>query len=181
MKSQVIIYILFYCIIIINYDCNSTKESNGIHTNSLFQRIQSNFILYNNPNNEEQSVLKLELDLKPANQKKEYSIYLKDKAIYLEYSFNNDKKFQKKINESFFSPEILEFDKKEYINNCIEDGENIMLKIPKDSREYRTIKFQNQYNQKLDSIISLINSEIAESYKIYYNKEQLNSLPQNCN
>jgi hypothetical protein len=62
--------------------------------------------------------------------------------------------------------------KEYYSNDCIDDGSQITVKIMKGTKQ-KSVHLSNFYHEDVGKIIHLINSLVADKYKIWYDKEKL--------
>ena len=76
---------------------------------------------------------------------------------------------------------ITGFDKDEYINNCVEDGQIFTLVLTQNDTISRQIRVSNKYNENFGKMVTAMNSELPDDKKIYYDKDSLEQLPQTCN
>lgn len=76
---------------------------------------------------------------------------------------------------------ITGFDKDEYINNCVEDGQIFTLVLTQNDTVSRQIRVSNKYNENFGKMVTAMNAELPDDKKIYYDKDSLEQLPQTCN
>ncbi len=70
--------------------------------------------------------------------------------------------------------------KEYYSNNCVTDGSQMTVTLKKNGKE-KSIQLSNFYQEDVGKIIYLINSLVADKYKVWYNKEELIADYKRCN
>jgi hypothetical protein len=70
--------------------------------------------------------------------------------------------------------------KEYYSNDCISDGSQVTVTFKKNGKE-KSIHLSNFYQDDVGKIIYLINSLVADKYKIWYDKEKLIADYKRCN
>lgn len=70
--------------------------------------------------------------------------------------------------------------KEYYSNNCIDDGSQVTVTFKKNGKE-KSIHLSNFYQEDVGKIIYLINSLVADKYKVWYDKEKLIADYKRCN
>lgn len=73
------------------------------------------------------------------------------------------------------------FKAEEYSNKCMEDGQVLSLHFLKDSLSIKDVRFINFHHDKLEELISFINSNMDDQNQIYYDRKKLIADLKNCN
>ena len=70
--------------------------------------------------------------------------------------------------------------KEYYSNDCISDGSQVTVTFKKNGKE-KSIHLSNFYQDDVGKVIYLINSLVADKYKVWYDKEKLIADYKRCN
>ena len=70
--------------------------------------------------------------------------------------------------------------KEYYSNDCISDGSQVTVTLKKNGKE-KSVHLSNFYQDDVGKIIYLINSLVAEKYKVWYDREKLIADYKRCN
>lgn len=118
--------------------------------------------------------ISLEVELFPSNHKKQYII--ENRKLRAQLIDKSSGKIDSLIDESIVDSMKLEgilylidsFERDNYIDTCIQDGQFLRLTFRAKDQQVKTIVFQNKYNIHLHKIVEFINSNLSKSAAIFY-------------
>ncbi len=96
----------------------------------------------------------------------------KDSVLYSQYLLPSDTLEQ-------ISNLNLDSLKDYYSNDCMLDGSQVTVTFKKEGRE-KSVHLSNFYQEDIGKVLYLVNSLVADKYKVWYDKEKLLSVQKIC-